>query len=91
MAWSDDAWLVINRVDKELPADATLKERKAALKEVAWHYHGGTSWGRKIWGRECRKYYERHGQEPRNPVPLLKFADDIAFPFRSQPIGDQTL
>jgi hypothetical protein len=77
---------VIAKVDAQLPADATLKQRKAALKEVAYNYHGGTYWGRKMWGQECRKYLERHGQPPRAPRPVEaspRFADDIVFPYRT--------
>ena len=65
-----------------LPADATLADRRAALRAAAYNYHGGTSWGRKVWGKRCRRYLEQHGQKPRTTkqaAPL--FADDIIFPY----------
>ena len=80
--WRIDAQHTIERATTNLPAEASLPERKKALAAVAWSFHGGTSWGRKIWGQECRKYYERHGQKPRTPKDSPRFANDIIFPFR---------
>ena len=87
MSWADQARAIIAEVHAGLPADANLKEREAALKQKAYWFHGGTSWGKKIWGRECRAYYEKHGQKPRVShcainAPL--FASDIIFPFRDK-------
>lgn len=73
----------------ELPEGASLDDRRKALRKDATLYHGGTSWGRKVWSRECRKYLELHGLPPRKPAdasPQSKLhaklqAGDITFPF----------
>ena len=63
--WREYARRVIADTHADLPADAPLKERKAKLRLRAYAAHGGTSWGRKVWGQECRLYLEQHGQKPR--------------------------
>lgn len=83
MNWQRMATDRIALINATLAADATLADRRKALREVAWQFHGGTSWGKKVWGKHCRAYLERHGQKPRLPVqdaasPM--FADDISFP-----------
>lgn len=88
MTWRDDACAFIGKLHGEIPADATLKERAAYMRARAWAYHGGTSWGKKIWGQTLRTYLEKHGQKPRKAVAAPnqpQFADDIIFPFRSSP------
>ena len=73
--WTDAARELIKEIDATLPADATLKQRKAALREHAWRHHGGTSWGKKTWSRAAREYLELHGQPPRtiaDASPLSK-------------------
>jgi hypothetical protein len=91
--WGNDARGFIADATKDLPETATIKERRAALRTVGWQFHMGTSWGKKVWSRECRKYLERHGL---NPLPQRTVADispqsklfqrtqrgDIIFPFR---------
>lgn len=92
--WGADARGFIADATKDLPETATLKERRAALRTVGTTYHMGTSWGRKVWSRECRKYLERHGLDP---LPSRKVEDtrqprlvaaldrgDIIFPFRGK-------
>lgn len=78
--WADAARSLIAKVHAGLPAEATLKDRRRALRAVGPGYHGGTYWGRKVWGREVRKYLEKHGLPPRSPrdVPM---PDHIHFPF----------
>lgn len=85
--WRASARSFIAQATAHLPDDATLAERKKALHDAGGLFHGNTSWGRKIWGQECRKYYERHGQPKRKPRPVEaspRFADDIVFPFRGE-------
>ena len=87
MTWMDDAVAHIAKLEAELPEGATLKERASHMRAGAWHYHGGTSWGKKIWGQELRKHLELHGQKPRVTLPVEQtplFADDIIFPVRDQ-------
>lgn len=85
MSWRTDACAYIAKLDAEIPAGVPLKQRAAYMRARAWQYHGGTSWGKKIWGEELRKYLERHGQKRRVTLPIESsplFADDIIFPFR---------
>lgn len=90
--WPTAAQDAIREATKHLPADATLAERKKALHGAGPDFHGGTSHGKKIWGRECRAYYERHGQAPRKlsqddgkqkPKGIAErlASGDISFPF----------
>lgn len=77
----------------ELPADASLDDRRKALRKDATLFHGGTSWGRKVWSREVRKYLEQHGLPPRtvadiSPQSKLRRrleSGDITFPFKAEP------
>lgn len=88
MSWIDDARRNIAVVDRELSADASLPERRKALRRAGPAFHGGTYWGRKQWGKACREYLERHGQPPRfaaaKPEDSPKFGPDIIFPFRGK-------
>lgn len=78
--WRDRARSRIAELVKDLPEDATLKERRKALWGKGWPAHGGTSWGRKMWGKEVRAYLARHGASD----PTFEWPADIAFPFLSE-------
>ena len=98
--WKGSARRFIADAVKDLPPEATLTERRAALRLVAGLFHLGTSWGKKVWARECRRYLEQHGLPPLAPRPLspkhmallegtrsqhVKLArPDITFPFREE-------
>lgn len=90
--WGAAARAEISARMAELPADASLEDRRKALRKDATLFHGGTSWGRKVWSREVRKYLEGHGLPPRTPAdasPQSKLharlqSGDISFPFRSR-------
>jgi hypothetical protein len=96
--WGAQARSDIARLMAAMPADATLGDRRKALKRFAREFHGGTSWGKKVWPRECRKYLEReHGLEPLSdagPNPPRsdqgrklragELAGDITFPFKQK-------
>jgi len=79
--WAAAARSLIAKVHSGLPEDASLKDRRKALRLVGPGFHGGTYWGRKVWGREVRKYLEKHGLPPRSPRDV-KMPDHIHFPFR---------
>ena len=84
--WRDRAREHIARLTKDLPADATLADRKKALWGKGYPAHGGTSWGRKMWGKEVRLYLARHGEQTVAISPRhTGFPDHIHFPFREQP------
>lgn len=82
--WPTAARAAIERAVADLPADATLKERRSALRKAAGGFHMGTSHGKKVWSREARKYLERHGLPPRTPADSPLFGPDICFPFKGE-------
>jgi len=84
--WLGRARLFVVEATRDMPLDATLKQRRKRLRETGWRFHGGTFWGRRKYGQACREYLERHGQ-PRlaarvEDSPL--FGPDITFPFREE-------
>lgn len=93
--WSDWGAAARLRIAKEMakmPEGATLEDRRKALRRASGDFHMGTSWGKKVWPKECRKYLaqfglkptESLGTQPRRRVedsPLFNSADH-AFPFR---------
>lgn len=85
--WAEAARHLIGKVHSGLPEDASLKDRRRALRAVGPGFHGGTYWGRKVWGREVRKYLERHGLPPRSPRSLV-LPEDIAFPWAGESSND---
>lgn len=87
--WRERARKVIARLTADIPADATLAERRKALRGKGWEAHQGTYWGRKMWGREVRNYLARHG-DPRAlsaRAQFFQWPSDIAFPFRENADG----
>jgi len=80
--WRDRARRLIAELTRDLPDTATLAERRKALWGKGHAAHGGTKWGRKMWGSEVRKYLARHGATPKTPLPLYQFPDHVHFPFR---------
>jgi hypothetical protein len=63
--WQGYAGSVIGKVHASLPADADLKTRKAALREARPPEFRTTSWGKKVWAKQTRKYLEKFGLPPR--------------------------
>lgn len=89
--WQKEAPLWIADATKDLPASASLRERRAALRKVGYRFHGGTSWGKRTWSKHCRRYLEQHGLPPLHVEPVgqpsaqhIKFAS-ADFPFRPAP------
>ncbi|NIJ07195.1 hypothetical protein FHS31_000791 [Sphingomonas vulcanisoli] len=83
MTWAQRADELIAQIHDDLPADASLDARRRALRSKAWVFHGGTSWGRRVWSARSQNYLVRHGAKPRKPHPEGKlFAPDIVFPWR---------
>lgn len=97
--WAEDCCAFIGRLHNDLAPDATLKERKELLRKSAWRFHGGTSWGKKVWSRESRKYLELHGlprralrtvEDTKQPRLLAAMErGDITFPFRKEGTDDE--
>lgn len=82
MTWMQSARSIIAEIHADLPAEATLKQRRSALRKAAGHFHGGTSWGRKVWSRATREYLQHHGLPPLERQNKHLFPADIIFPFR---------
>lgn len=83
--WRTYARDLIAKLVADLPADATQSERRKALWGNGYPAHGGTKWGRKMWGQEVRKYLARcEGGQPRalGGKTAADFGPDIHFPFR---------
>ena len=81
--WRERARSRIAELVRDLPADATVAERRKALWGKGWEAHQGTVWGRKMWGREVRAYLAQRGATPRHdPAPM--FPDHVHFPFREE-------
>lgn len=79
--WQAAAKAFIADIDASLPPDATLPQRRSALRKRAGEFHMGTSWGKKVWSKHCRIYLERHGQLPRRLRDQPTLPADIIFPF----------
>lgn len=86
--WIDRARAAVRVATADLAKDATLKDRRAALRPAAARFHGGTSWGKKKWAQAAREYLEAHGQPRRkglpDPLGAPLFAPDIVFPWKGE-------
>lgn len=84
MTWLENCRAHIRTQMADMPADATLPQRRKRLREIGWQVHGNTYWGRKQWGKAAREYLELHGQAPRyrKVEDSPNFGPDIIFPFR---------
>jgi hypothetical protein len=93
--WTAAGRAFIAELDKPIPADATLKERRKALHGKGWRFHGYTSWGKKVWSKVCREYLEKHGLAPKSVHTISATSrlhqriksGDIVFPFRGEQAG----
>ena len=83
--WGEEARYRIDKILAALPPDATLEDKRKALRAASGDFHGGTSWGKKVWPRECRKYLQRLGLPPLKIESHPRFSDDIIFPYRAAP------
>lgn len=63
MSWIDEAWRVIDEVDRSLPATATLAERKAALR-AAYPFGQRAYHPYKQWCKAQRAYLARFDRRP---------------------------
>lgn len=75
--WRERARIRIAELVRDLPAEATLDERRKALRGKGWDY----GWAQKAWQQEVRAYLAQHGAPPRQfKVPA--FPDHVHFPFQ---------
>lgn len=63
--WQAEARRRVAALHAIMAKDTPLAERRKVLRAEAMSFHGGTSWGRKVWAKHCRNYLEMHGQPPR--------------------------
>jgi hypothetical protein len=88
--WREECQLFLRRMDEELPPDATIEQRKEALRKRAHEFHQGTSWGKQVWQQERRKYLAKHGDFPaplgalKSPRLLAAMETGTHFPFRKE-------
>lgn len=75
--WRARARARIAELVKDLPADATLAERRKALRGKGFI----CGWAKKVWHQECSAYLARHGAKPRKGSTPL-FPAHVHFPFR---------
>jgi hypothetical protein len=85
--WQASAKAHIAKFMDGIPHETTWQERQKILRDRAWEFTGGTSWGKKVWAKHCAVYLAIYGKPPRKGrTPEAKaqpmFADDIIFPFR---------
>lgn len=70
--WQAAAQNQIAALDAQFPPDMPWRERQKVLREGAWQFHGGTSWGKRVWAKHCRAYLEMHGKpKPAADAPLF--------------------
>lgn len=84
--WGERAQRRIAEIMNAMPADATLDDRRRALPAASSAFAEGTSWGRKVWPKQCRLYLAKFHGGPSFPQPRkdrLLYPADIVFPFRS--------
>lgn len=90
MSWAERARHYIASIEMTLadprPDEAGMRK---ILRDAGGRFHGNTSWGLKIWRRECKLHLIRHYKvQPDQPPPKPwhdGLPDDIIFPFRSTP------
>lgn len=86
--WRDKARLLIAKLTADLPADATIQQRRKALWGKGWEAHQGTSWGRKMWGKEVRRYLAGYGDtKGRANEPAFDWPAHVHFPYRGEEGG----
>lgn len=74
--WRARARTRIAELVKDLPADATVEQRRKVLRGQGWDY----GWAQRVWQQEVRSYLARHGET--RPVRAPVFPDHVHFPFR---------
>lgn len=82
--WQAEAQKQIAQIDAMFEPDTSWQERQKYLREGAWFFHGGTSWGKRVWAKHCRAYLESYGK-PKKAHPAPLFEADIVFPVRTPP------
>lgn len=77
--WRTLARQRIDALVADLPADATIADRRRALRGKGFT----CGWAKKVWHQECSAYLARHGATPRKGTAPL-FPDHVHFPFRGE-------
>ena len=90
--WRERAMALIARVHGGLGDACSLDELKSELRKHANSYHGGTSWGKRVWYQAKAQYYRQHfgvqpEQKPAEASPLC--GDHVHFPYREKAEAQQ--
>lgn len=81
--WQVDAPRMIAAIHSDNP-DATPVELRKLFRAQAYNFHGGTSWGKKVWSKHCNTYLARlTGQAAPKARPVV-WPADIVFPWRGE-------
>lgn len=89
MTWKARALHQIAKIHAAMPEDTSPEALRKEPRKHSQSFHGGTSWGKKVWPKACREYIKlAFGRDVSNAVhkrvedsPLFS-AKDHAFPFR---------
>jgi len=81
--WQVDAPRVIAQIHQDNPS-MTPDDLRKELRKHGQQFSMGTSWGKKVWQKHCRKYLA-HMAGAKQPAPTQGWPADIAFPFRASP------
>lgn len=88
-AWRERARRLIAELTADLPATATIEQRRKLLWGRGWEAHQGTVWGRRMWGQEVRKHLAAHGDTMGAARAAgFQWPADVHFPFRNDPATD---
>lgn len=85
--WRENAFRRIKALHDAHP-DATAEELRKLLRKASGDFHGGTSWGKKVWPSACTQYLVRHfgaaGVPQRRVEDSPLFGPDIVFPWKGE-------
>ena len=70
LEWSKEARRLIGEVHASLPEDATLAQRKTAIREAFPDSWRGYSWPYKAWLKARKDYLKKYDDTP--PAPLFE-------------------
>ena len=81
--WQNAAPRWIANIHRDNP-DATPTELRKLLRAEAHNFHGGTSWGKKVWSKHCNAYLAKLTGKGATTARAIKWPDDIVFPWRGE-------
>lgn len=82
MEWSKEARRIIAELHETLPPDATIADRKKAIREAFPDWWRGASWPYKAWLNARKEYLEQYDYKQSEPL----FSDWERCPETGRPI-----